>query len=84
MNQAVKEEITSVLDLPLERQKEIAAITGFGEDIEAWRADVKKSHDEMQDHVNNLETVSYDDLSPREKEVQDHWQRKVDSGNPIR
>ena len=72
----------SVLDLPLERQKELAAICGFGDDVEAWQEDTRKSLAETQEFLASLETVRYEDLTPEEQAAHDRWQRKVDSGNP--
>ncbi|MCU4397373.1 hypothetical protein [Acinetobacter junii] len=75
--------IESVLDLPLERQKEIAKRDGYGDDLEAWRTDVQRNHDEAQAHLASLRMVNYNDLTPEQKVAQDRWQRKVDSGNPM-
>lgn len=75
--------IESVLDLPLERQKEIAKRDGYGDDLEAWRTDVQRNHDEAQAHLASLRMVDYKDLTPEQKVAQDRWQRKVESGNPV-
>jgi hypothetical protein len=75
--------IESVLDLPLERQKEIAKRDGYGDDREAWRTDVQRNHDEAQAHLASLRMVDYNDLTPEQKVAQDRWQRKVESGNPV-
>lgn len=75
--------IESVLDLPLERQKEIAKRDGYGDDLEAWRTDVQRNHDEAQAHLASLRMVDYNDLTPEQKRAQDRWQRKVESGNPV-
>lgn len=75
--------IESVLDLPLERQKEIAKRDGYGDDLEGWRTDVQRNHDEAQAHLASLRMVDYNDLTPEQKRAQDRWQRKVESGNPV-
>ncbi len=75
--------IESVLDLPLERQKEIAKRDGYGDDLEAWRTDVQRNHDEAQAHLASLRMVDYNDLNSEQKRAQDRWQRKVESGNPV-
>ncbi|MFW2034149.1 hypothetical protein [Acinetobacter junii] len=75
--------IESVLDLPLERQKEIAKRDGYGDDLKAWRTDVQRNHDEAQAHLASLRMVDYNDLTPEQKVAQDRWQRKVESGNPV-
>ncbi len=77
-------EITSCLDLPIEKQQESARLCGFGDDVEAWRAEMKKSHEETQEFLASLETVRYEDLTPEEQAAHDRWQRKVDSGNVVR
>lgn len=75
--------IESVLDLPLERQKEIAKRDGYGDDLKAWRKDVQRNHDEAQAHLASLRMLDYNDLTPEQKRAQDRWQRKVESGNPV-
>jgi hypothetical protein len=71
-------ELTSVLQLPLEKQREIARRSGFAT-LEAWQEDVKKSHEEAQAHVATLKTVSYYDLPPDEQEAAIRWMNKCKS-----
>lgn len=75
--------IPGILTLPLEKQQKIAKEDGYGDDLEAWQAEMQKSHDEAQAHIASLKTVKYDDLTSEQKLAQDRWQRKVDSGNPV-
>lgn len=75
--------IPGILSLPLEKQREIAKEDGYGDDLEAWQAEIQKSHDEAQAHLASLKTVRYEDLTHEQKRAQDRWQRKVESGNPV-
>lgn len=75
--------IPGILSLPLEKQREIAKEDGYGDDLEAWQSEMKKSHDEAQAHIASLKSVHYEDLNSEQKRAQDRWQRKVESGNPV-
>jgi hypothetical protein len=75
--------IPGILSIPLEKQREIAKEDGYGDDLEAWQAEMQKSHNEAQAHIASLKTVRYEDLTNEQKLAQDRWQRKVESGNPV-
>ncbi|WP_336982559.1 hypothetical protein [Acinetobacter modestus] len=73
----------SILDLPLERQEQIAKEDGFL-NVEAWRAHVQAKLDAGKQHIEALKQVSYyDDLSTEEQAQYLRWGSKLASGNPI-
>lgn len=69
----------SVLDLPIDRQRAIAAREGMA--LEEWRAHVIKSHKEADtlraEHDANR--VRFEDLSPEDQEWARRFQARVDS-----
>lgn len=71
--------IPGILLLTAEKQRQIAKEDGFGNDVEAWRAAMQKSHEEAQAHVATLKTVSYYDLPPEEQEAAIRWMNKCKS-----
>ncbi|MDH0032018.1 MULTISPECIES: hypothetical protein [unclassified Acinetobacter] len=71
----------SILDLPLERQKEIAKQDGFS-DVESWRAHVEKLLDASKKHVDSLKQVDYNNLTPEQQASYRRFGNKVASGNP--
>lgn len=52
----------SVLDLPIEKQKRIAKLEGFGENLQAWREHTKKQFKETQEFLADVEYIHFDTI----------------------
>lgn len=50
--------MSSVLDLPIERQKEIARLMGFGDDLLAWQKQIKQELEQADAFGKSVKTVS--------------------------
>jgi len=68
-----------VLDLPIEQQREAAAL--FGLSLEKWRERMIESDKEADALRAELDAnrVRYQDLTPEEREAYDRFQARVDS-----
>lgn len=57
----------TVLDFPLDKQKEIAKSEGYGDDFEAWKTATERSLQKMKETSKNLEIVYFETKEEAER-----------------
>lgn len=72
-------EITSVLGLPIERQKELAKLEGMT--YEEWVETTKKESEESKEFLRKLLNDELEDPHMTPEQIA-NFQSKMDSGNP--
>lgn len=72
-------EVTSVLDLPIERQKELAARRGMSHG--EWMEHTKKTSAERKEFLRKLLNDELEDPGMTPEQIA-NFQSKIDSGNP--
>ena len=72
----------SVLDLPIERQRQMADEEGMT--LEQWRKDVAESLERGRKFAEQCiaNAIDPDTLTPEELAAEDQFQDRIDSGNP--
>lgn len=70
--------MTSVLDLPVEKQEELAREEGMS--LEVWRKETEAFFARCAEFEAQLDAnaVRYEDLTPKEREAYDRFQARVD------